>query len=141
MIASNYENKTFIYVATIFFNIMAVKTVELDDKTLVPPLCSELHLFILGAMLSESETTNKFLDKFRNLSVCKGLLRNTVLLIPILLWGGHVFDDEEDCKTMRPCSQCGYWAIASLNWTLPTTIALQLGALPMMLLALTSSSF
>jgi hypothetical protein len=112
--------------------------VKLDEYTELSPLLNEIHLFVIGAALSRNECSDqRFLDKFRNLSTFKGLLRNFVLLIPIVLWGGFDEDSLEVCEEQIG-GLCGYWTFVSFNWKLPNLVAKQLASFAIILLALTS---
>jgi peptidoglycan/LPS O-acetylase OafA/YrhL len=135
--ASHYRKRFFVYLFPTIFALLADQLCP--DNLRLGHVVSEPGKFFIGAMLADSEfMPNRFLDKFRNLSLCKAILRNFVLIYLILTLAALDLEDEAHC-ILATNDNCGYWKIASFGFNLNRFIANFLGAFCILILALTSA--
>lgn len=138
-----YKGRSVIYTLLIAFFLLPyfVNKYNLSDQKLAKTQVGDVviyhyPMFIFGVIFADLEMqTEKPLDSLRNLSLAGTIIKNTILIIIVISFGSY---KDEDClyKDSGPCT---YWTVVSFNKAITRDIALYIGAISLILLALTST--
>ena len=94
-------------------------------------------MFIFGVIFADLEMQiERPLDWFRNLSLAGTIVKNTILIAVVISYGSY----REDCM-YKDSGVCPFWTVVSFNNVVSRDIALYIGAISLILLALTSTVF
>ena len=93
-------------------------------------------MFIFGVIFADLEIQlERPLDWFRNLSLAGTIVKNTILLVIVMSYCSY---RDKDCMWIDS-GPCPYWTVVSFNNAIPRDVAVYIGAISLILLALTSS--